>query len=729
MKHWAPSSEAVAETFRRSIDALSRKSQNLESFHRGLASLVQGTSAKTMGNSRPKRPAKSAELEQAEQMVNDAITPLGSVTAARRVMRLKRGEDNHFRKITADWESLYGQRKDKQTQKVQVPRHEEHVFSLNAPAAASECIRTYYENLFNSRMWNEMQYQCWYESSERYLSDAAQHWDKLHVPMSTVLDCWRGVKNGKTPGKDGITNEVLAYFNWETLARLRGLFEKRLNNEEGGEVGDEWFDIDIQCMPKKPNARNLGDWRPISLLPTLQKFYNAVTAKMYDDWIELPVWMAGFMEGRQTLELSFAIQQAFEKSRLMGKGCWVGKLDVRKAFDNMDHPEFASLCTHYGIHPSLILSTLREWQGARTTIDVSGFESKIKMLACGRQGGRDTPKLWNVLLFLILKDQVEEWETTDMVWSLEPRDGLAPRLNILAWADDLVIFANSKTDLTRKFTDILRSLRNHRLDVKPDSLEWTCTVNHHFYDGGTIDVDHETGPVQFDLKPKGFNILGVWLDPSNNNESIWRHRLMEAQRTWMGLKEQLCRRRAPLRDRVLRWQATVGKTLLWGCGAWTMTKDEFLKIQAFQLRCFRHMWGRRARLDELWSHACIRLTHNIKITLKKWNVELVADTAMKMHHSWAGHAARLPREHFLHDLLRYRSRTDVGLRCVWGYAKGLERQTYQSSWPGVVAAVLRSRNMEALWHRFCKRTVLGLRHYGIGGTGGRLWTLMEGRLL
>ena len=95
------------------------------------------------------------------------------------------------------------------------------------------------------------------------------------------------------------------------MCRLRGLFEKRLNNEEGGEVGDGWFDIDIQCIPKKANPRNLGDWRPISLLPTIQKFYNAVTAKMYDDWIELPLWMAGFMEGRQTLELSFAVHQAF----------------------------------------------------------------------------------------------------------------------------------------------------------------------------------------------------------------------------------------------------------------------------------------------------------------------------------------------------------------------------------------------------------------------------------
>ena len=201
LKHWTPSSEAVAETFRRNIDALSKKSRNLESFHHGLASLVQGTSAKTMGNSKPKRPPKTAELERAEKMVDDATTPLGSVTAARRVMRLKRGEDDHFRKITADWEALYGQRKDKQMQRVQKPRHEEHVFSSNAPEAASECIRTFYENLFNSRMWNETEYLCWFQSSERYLSDAAQYWDKLHVPMSTVLDCWRGVKNGKAPEK------------------------------------------------------------------------------------------------------------------------------------------------------------------------------------------------------------------------------------------------------------------------------------------------------------------------------------------------------------------------------------------------------------------------------------------------------------------------------------------------------------------------------------------------
>lgn len=79
--------------------------------------------------------------------------------------------------------------------------------------------------------------------------------------------------------------------------------------------------------------------------------------------------------------------------------------------------------------------------------------------------------------------------------------------------------------------------------------------------------------------------------------------------------------------------------------------------------------GRRARLDELWSHTCIRLTHSIKRCLKRWDIELIADTALGLYHSWAGHAARLPKNHFLHDLLRYKAVTDAGKRRAWGRPK------------------------------------------------------------
>ena len=81
-KHWSPSSDAATETFRKSLGALSGKSPTLESFHSGLASLVQGTSARTKGNSKPKRPPKTEALKEAEKMVDDARTPIGSVLAA-----------------------------------------------------------------------------------------------------------------------------------------------------------------------------------------------------------------------------------------------------------------------------------------------------------------------------------------------------------------------------------------------------------------------------------------------------------------------------------------------------------------------------------------------------------------------------------------------------------------------------------------------------------------------
>jgi hypothetical protein len=201
----------------------------------------------------------------------------------------------------------------------------------------------------------------------------------------------------------------------------------KLNDEKGGEVGRGWFDIELRAyQTKKPMS--LGDWRPISLLSTIQKVYNATVSKMHDDWIDIPVWMAGFMEGRQTLELPFAIQQAFERSTVLARGCWVAKLDAKKAFDNMDRPIFTALCEEYGIHPMLIMPTMKEWEGSLATINVAGFESKLDMLAGGHQGGRDTPKLWNVLFYLVLQDQVEEWENKDIVWHLPTQGPLAPRL-------------------------------------------------------------------------------------------------------------------------------------------------------------------------------------------------------------------------------------------------------------------------------------------------------------
>jgi hypothetical protein len=83
---------------------------------------------------------------------------------------------------------------------------------------------------------------------------------------------------------------------------------------------------------------------------------------------------------------------------------------VQKAFDNMDHPIFSELCEKHGIHPMLILSTMGEWGGSRATINVAGFESHVEMLGGGHQGGRDAPKLWRVLLFLILQEVVDECE-------------------------------------------------------------------------------------------------------------------------------------------------------------------------------------------------------------------------------------------------------------------------------------------------------------------------------
>jgi hypothetical protein len=340
-------------------------------------------------------------------------------------------------------------------------------------------------------------------------------------------------------------------------------------------------------------------------------------------------------------------------------------LDVRKAFDSIDHPTFCTMASGNNIHPLLVLAVLREWAGAQADFWVQQFSSEVPLLAGGRQGGRDTPLLWNVFLHWVIKDLVQGWEERNLCWYLPPDETGAPRLNVLIWADDILLFANSKVELALKIRELAVVLRCHRLDIKPDSLEWMTGVNQQFYDRGDIVCNLPSKPLCVKYK-ESMNILGILLDARAKCEPCWKFRHREAVVHWMSRREQLMRRGVPMRARITRWMATVAKTLLWGAGAWSLNFSDICSLNAFQLGCFRSMSCRKPRPGEEYEAFVRRLTHWIRAKLTEWDVELVGHIALRLQHSWAGHAARLENNHFLHDLLRFVPRTSRGRRALWG---------------------------------------------------------------
>jgi hypothetical protein len=326
-------------------------------------------------------------------------------------------------------------------------------------------------------------------------------------------------------------------------------------------------------------------------------------------------------------------------------------VDVNKAFDSICHFRFVDAAVKHGVHPSLVAAILRELAGGDPTVSVQGFEGKPKIMGGGRQGGRDTPCIWNFVLWAALQGLVASWDDRSLVWCLDSDARTSNcKLNVQVWADDLVVYASTRADLELKLAELAHALAAAGLHIKPGSPQWTANAQEHFDFKGDFTIGDTGLPCVF--QKNGMSILGVWLDPECRTSNTISHRMKAACVHWHGRKSQLCCRRAPLRKRIDRWMATVSRTLLWGCGAWACTIQELVHLDSFQLRCLRAMWNRREKAGSKPGEHIRKLTAHIRARLREWGVPLVSELALRFYHSWAGHCARFPAADPLFHLLR-----------------------------------------------------------------------------
>lgn len=90
---------------------------------------------------------------------------------------------------------------------------------------------------------------------------------------SEVYIAIKDLKNGKCPGKDEISNELLKL----SLNKLTQPLSKTFNNIiETLDIPDDWTISEIILLHKKGPKDNIGNYRPISLMSSLYKVFTKV---------------------------------------------------------------------------------------------------------------------------------------------------------------------------------------------------------------------------------------------------------------------------------------------------------------------------------------------------------------------------------------------------------------------------------------------------------------------
>ena len=108
-----------------------------------------------------------------------------------------------------------------------------------------------------------------------------------------VVEAIKHMKADKSPGADNVTNEAIKTAHPQLALPLTALFNHIL---ETTDTPSQWSQSNIILIYKKGDPRDIGNYRPISLLPCLYKLFSSLINQRISTTLdaEQPVEQAGF---------------------------------------------------------------------------------------------------------------------------------------------------------------------------------------------------------------------------------------------------------------------------------------------------------------------------------------------------------------------------------------------------------------------------------------------------
>jgi hypothetical protein len=166
----------------------------------------------------------------------------------------------------------------------------------------------------------------------------------------------RNLKNGKSPGTDGVPGEFYKY----SLDRLGLILVELFNNIcETGVFPAQWTEGVIVPIHKKGNRNDPGNYRGITLLNITGKIFTTVLNSRLKTWAEetnaIDECQAGFRNGYSTTDKNFVLQSIVQKylDRKRSK-FYCAFIDFSKAFDTVNRTKLWYVLIKKGLHGKMI---------------------------------------------------------------------------------------------------------------------------------------------------------------------------------------------------------------------------------------------------------------------------------------------------------------------------------------------------------------------------------------
>lgn len=323
--------------------------------------------------------------------------------------------------------------------------------------------------------------------------------------------------NSTAPGPDGILARDLKKIPLEILSRIFNTFLLI------GKTPEDLLESRTALIPKKDGAERPEDFRPITVSSVLIRTFHKILAMRMMKNIKLDERQKAFRKVDGCAENVFLLDLALRYHRASCKHVYVASLDVAKAFDSVSHEAIFAALKASGVPQSMISYMRFVYKKSCTRLYFNKDTSDKIRPTCGvKQGDPMSPVIFNCLINQLVR------RIPDEIGTQIPG---GPRLNILAFADDIVLIASTQQGLQQLINTSTQFLEKCSLKINTNKSH-TIAIKNVPHDKRSV-VDEKTtfnclGRSLVALKRTDeWRYLGVKFSPSGTVRVNLKERLLE----------------------------------------------------------------------------------------------------------------------------------------------------------------------------------------------------------